>query len=146
MPNPKAVKKVTLEGRTRLPQRVQDIVIELGSAMTSVQQTSGSTDLLVTSIRNLTAADGIMANSAQNLEKIEKQMQRLEAQTNGTEQGLQNVAIKKEEERPIRIEEKHERSEIRLGTPKAGRSVYILQHSLARCRRVSISRTFFFEF
>uniref|UniRef100_A0A183CDN3 BLOC-1-related complex subunit 7 n=1 Tax=Globodera pallida TaxID=36090 RepID=A0A183CDN3_GLOPA len=134
MPNPKAVKKVTLEGRTRLPQRVQDIVIELGSAMTSVQQTSGSIDLLVTSIRNLTAADGIMANSAQNLEKIEKQMERLEAQTNGTEQGLQNVAVvttifdaleqsgycttrkledekaEKEGRPPIKIEQKHEKS------------------------------------
>ncbi|KAL3076599.1 hypothetical protein niasHS_011740 [Heterodera schachtii] len=92
MSTQKSTKKVTLEGRTRLPQRVQELVIDIGNAMTSIQQTSGSTDLLITSIRNFTSVDGIMANSEQNLVKIQNQMDRIETQTKGAEQNLKNVS------------------------------------------------------
>lgn len=47
--------------------------------------------MLITSIRNFATVDAIMANSAQNLEKLAKQMDRMESKTEEIESGLGNV-------------------------------------------------------
>jgi hypothetical protein len=52
---------------------------------------SGVSDALQTSIRNFASVDGIGANSIQSLDKLAKQLERMESQTAGIERGLQNV-------------------------------------------------------
>uniref|UniRef100_A0A1I8BYN5 BLOC-1-related complex subunit 7 n=1 Tax=Meloidogyne hapla TaxID=6305 RepID=A0A1I8BYN5_MELHA len=91
MANKKATNIITLEGKTRLPNRVQDIIIEMGTVIGNIQQTSGLSDALQTSIRNFVAVDGIAQNSAQNLDKLAKQVELMETQTFEVEQSLGSV-------------------------------------------------------
>ncbi|KAF7638545.1 hypothetical protein Mgra_00001922 [Meloidogyne graminicola] len=82
---------ITLEGKTRLPNRVQDIIIEMGTVIGNIQQTSGLSDVLQTSIRNFVAVDGIAQNSAQNLNKLVKQVELMETETFKIGQNLGTV-------------------------------------------------------
>ena len=79
---------ITLEGKTRLPNRVQDIIIEMGTVIGNIQQTSGLSEVLQTSIRNFVAVDGIAQNSTQNLDKLSKQVELMETETFEIEQTL----------------------------------------------------------
>ncbi|CAK5042158.1 unnamed protein product [Meloidogyne enterolobii] len=91
MANKKPTNIITLEGKTRLPNRVQDIIIEMGTVIGNIQQTSGLSDVLQTSIRNFVAVDGIAQNSAQNLDKLAKQVELMETQTFEIEHSFETV-------------------------------------------------------
>jgi hypothetical protein len=54
---------------------------------------SGISDALLTSIRNFATVEGIAQNSSLNLEKLTKQLDRMDAQTSGIERGLDRVCF-----------------------------------------------------
>ncbi|KAH7718560.1 hypothetical protein AAVH_13970 [Aphelenchoides avenae] len=72
--------RVTLEGKSRLPVKVQEAVIDIGNAVASTANASGSAETLGTLIRNYVGLDATIENSASNLAKLGAITDRLQAQ------------------------------------------------------------------
>ncbi|KAI1702669.1 BLOC-1-related complex sub-unit 7 domain-containing protein [Ditylenchus destructor] len=86
-----ASRQVTLEGKSRLPNRVQDLIIDFGSAITNMQNTSGSTEALSTTLKNFAAMDPLLDSSMQNLEKVVKIIERTGAQTAALNESIAEI-------------------------------------------------------
>lgn len=84
--------KVTLEGKNRLPAKIQETIIDLGVALSQVQASSGSTEALSILIKNYAALDPVIDNTAANLDKLEQIVGQLEAQSEAIEKSIEHIS------------------------------------------------------
>lgn len=63
---------IILEGKTRLPNLVQDMILDFSAALTSIQNSTSSPNQLslMATIKNYARLDHIIDNSVNNLNKI----------------------------------------------------------------------------
>lgn len=83
--------KVSLEGKSRLPAQVQDIILNMGSVIENIQSSSGSNETLITIIKNFAIMDPIMENSTQNLTKILKSLDKVAEQNSVIDRSIAEV-------------------------------------------------------
>ncbi|CAD5219493.1 unnamed protein product [Bursaphelenchus xylophilus] len=71
--NAQVVKMVQLEGKTRLPQRIQEAVVDIGALMMSAQQSgpNGETTTLHQAIRSTAGTESVLNNTAYSLKRLE---------------------------------------------------------------------------
>lgn len=83
--------KVMLEGKSRLPSRIQDIILNLGSVINNIQTSSGSNETLYGTLKNFAIMDPILENSNQNLIKIMKCLEKSKEQNNELDRSIIEV-------------------------------------------------------
>uniref|UniRef100_A0A914BZI9 BLOC-1-related complex subunit 7 n=1 Tax=Acrobeloides nanus TaxID=290746 RepID=A0A914BZI9_9BILA len=84
--------KVVLEGKNRLPGKIQEAVLDLGVALAQVQTSSGSTETLSTLIKNYVALDPTIENTSANLGKLEQIVGQLETHSEAIEHSIEHIS------------------------------------------------------
>uniref|UniRef100_A0A0K0EX20 BLOC-1-related complex subunit 7 n=1 Tax=Strongyloides venezuelensis TaxID=75913 RepID=A0A0K0EX20_STRVS len=60
----------SFEGRRRLPKNIQDIIINMGNLITSIQQDSGSNEIMNTLIKQFVSLDSIIESTHAGVNKL----------------------------------------------------------------------------
>uniref|UniRef100_A0A1I7YYR7 BLOC-1-related complex subunit 7 n=1 Tax=Steinernema glaseri TaxID=37863 RepID=A0A1I7YYR7_9BILA len=77
--------KIALEGRTRLPGRIQDVIVDCGSAVTQALNGSGSNAVLHATLKSFSNMDSVIDNTINNVNKLESLVHHMNTQLNNVE-------------------------------------------------------------
>ncbi|VDK62824.1 unnamed protein product [Onchocerca ochengi] len=71
---------IPLEGRTRLPGKIQDCIQDCGLIVSHIQTASRSNELLGTAIKNFASLDSTIEQSSKNMRKLDALLDAIDIQ------------------------------------------------------------------
>uniref|UniRef100_A0A7E4VZE1 BLOC-1-related complex subunit 7 n=1 Tax=Panagrellus redivivus TaxID=6233 RepID=A0A7E4VZE1_PANRE len=80
--------KIALEGKNRLPSRVQDLILDVGMTVTHAQHGSSSNETLASLAKNYVSLETCVDNTAKSLEKMKSEIEKLEKNASFIEKSL----------------------------------------------------------
>ncbi|KAK0397231.1 hypothetical protein QR680_002040 [Steinernema hermaphroditum] len=80
-----ASQKIALEGRTRLPGRIQDVIVDCGNAVSQALNGSGSNSVLHATLKSFSNMDSVIDSSINNVNKLESLVQHMNNQMSSVE-------------------------------------------------------------
>uniref|UniRef100_A0AC35FSK8 BLOC-1-related complex subunit 7 n=1 Tax=Panagrolaimus sp. PS1159 TaxID=55785 RepID=A0AC35FSK8_9BILA len=62
--------RIVLEGKNRLPSRIQDLIVDCGMAVTHIQNNSSSNETLTSIVKNFASLENSIENTSKCLDRM----------------------------------------------------------------------------
>lgn len=83
---------IPLEGRTRLPTKIQDAVQDTGLIASHILNASRSNELLASAIKSVSCLDSILAHSTSNVQRLQQLLDNISAQCSIAENSVDLIS------------------------------------------------------